>query len=405
MATMEDRLFPKPADLLLVEIAVRIQLSPRRHRQATERYQRVADWLERDGSPLKDRVSQLYPQGSMAIGATILSRDSEDRYDIDIAAELATPQDTSPKAILDTLYQVVKGDPASPYFDMTRRRSRCVTIKYAEMHLDLTPMVRRLSTPERESWIFENRRETPTAERQLIANPYGFAEWFNDRTHRDKDPFADTFRSMAMSYDTLAADLEPVPEHEQVENKSQPTIVLQLIKQWRNVQYQGIEDKGPPSVLLSRFVPDSSNPRLPLSKDLELTAARMADFLESHNRLDQQVTNPVCEQDVLSDRWRVGSPEAAIFVSNLRHFSSEIGRLNSGVDLSESKKILADLFGEYPTRDAMARYGERVGQAVRKSQTSHRRVTAGVLIPTSSQARPRNANPTRPHRFHRPTDF
>ena len=116
MATMEDRLFPKPADLLLVEIAVRIQLSPRRHRQATERYQTVAEWLERDRSPLKDRVSQLYPQGSMAIGATILSRDSEDRYDIDIAAELATSQDSSPKAILDTLYQAVKGDPSLPIF-------------------------------------------------------------------------------------------------------------------------------------------------------------------------------------------------------------------------------------------------------------------------------------------------
>ena len=341
----------------------------------------------------------------MAIGATILSRKSNDRYDIDIASELILPQDTSPKYVLDILFQIVKGEPHSRYYYMTRRRSRCVTIEYSDMHVDLTPMIRRPGTPEREGWIFENRKETPSVEKRLIANPYGFAEWFNERTHRDGDPFADAFRYIAKSYDIAYADQEPVPEHEDVENKSQPTIVLQLIKQWRNVLYQRVEDKGPPSVLLSRIVAETSNPMLPLSNDLALTARKMADFIERHRLARQPITNPVCPEDVLTDRWQIDRPEAQVFIDRLRYFELEIRRLTSGCDVSEAKKILSTLFGEYPTRDAVDRYGQRVGEAIRSNQTSHNRVTAGVVVPVGSQARPRNLRPTQPHEFHKPPEL
>ena len=404
MATSVYGPLTKQTDQLLAEIAARIQLSPSRHGQAIQRYQTVAKWLEREGSPLRDKVSLLYPQGSMAIGATILSRNSEDRYDIDIAAELLLPQDVSPKLALDTLYQTIKGNPGSQYYSMTRRRSRCVTIEYAEMHLDVTPMVRRPHTPDLESWIFENRKETPTEELRLAANPYGFAEWYNKLTHIVDDPFADAFRFLAKSYDTLEAEVEPVPDHEQMENKSQPTIVLQLTKQWRNVQYQGQEDKGPPSVLLSRIVAESSNPRLPLSKDLELTAQRVADYIESHGRKHDPITNPVCDEDILTDRWKVDGTEAVAFVLKLREFSSKLSRLNAGCDVSEAKGILGRLFGEYPTRDAVNRYGERVGQAIQDNRASHQKVTAGIVVPVAPETRSRNARSTRQHQFHTPPE-
>ncbi len=404
MATRVYRPLTSQTDQLLAEIAARIQLSPSRHRQATQRYQTVAKWLEREESPLRDKVSLLYPQGSMAIGATILSRNSEDRYDIDIAAELLLPQDVSPKLVLDTLYQAIKGKPGSQYYDMTRRRSRCVTIEYAEMHLDVTPMVRRPFTPERESWIFENRKETPAKQVRLVANPFGFSEWYNERTHMADDPFADAFRFLAKSYDTLEADAEPVPDHEQPENKSQPTIVLQLVKQWRNVQHQGNEDKGPPSVLLSRIVAESSNPRLPLCKDLEFTAVRVADYIEAQGMKHEPITNPVCDEDILTDRWKVDGPEATVFVRKLRAFSPEISRLNAGCDVSEARDILARLFGEYPTREAVNRYGERVGQAIQDNRAAHRKVSAGVVVPAVALSQPRNTRPTRPHQFHTPPE-
>ena len=72
MVTTNDRPLTRQTDQLRPRLQPVVQLSPSRYQQATERYQTVADWLERDGSPLKGKVAQLYPQGSMAIGAAIL---------------------------------------------------------------------------------------------------------------------------------------------------------------------------------------------------------------------------------------------------------------------------------------------------------------------------------------------
>lgn len=47
------------------------------------------------------------------------------------------------------------------------------------MHIDITPAVRRFGTPDRESWIFHDQSNVRYGEsKRLIANPYGFAEWF-----------------------------------------------------------------------------------------------------------------------------------------------------------------------------------------------------------------------------------
>ena len=64
---------------LLIRTAIRIELPPSLHGLAVERYDAVRNHIERDGSPLKDRVRLFYPQGSMAIRATIRSRKRERR--------------------------------------------------------------------------------------------------------------------------------------------------------------------------------------------------------------------------------------------------------------------------------------------------------------------------------------
>ncbi len=44
----------------------------------------VREYIERDASPLGGLVRMFYPQGSMAIRATIRSRKREDGFDIDL---------------------------------------------------------------------------------------------------------------------------------------------------------------------------------------------------------------------------------------------------------------------------------------------------------------------------------
>src|SRR6516162_8646490 len=115
-----------PLDALLADVAIRIQLSATDHGKAQSRNRVINDHLEREGSLLRGHVNLLYPQGSMAIGATIASRLRTDEFDIDAMAELAIPATTSPQVALDLLFHSVRGERGSRYYDMVERRTRCV---------------------------------------------------------------------------------------------------------------------------------------------------------------------------------------------------------------------------------------------------------------------------------------
>ena len=64
----------EPVDVLLADVAIRIQLSRTDYRKAEERYHALSEWIDLQGSPLAGRAALVYPQGSMAICATIAWR-------------------------------------------------------------------------------------------------------------------------------------------------------------------------------------------------------------------------------------------------------------------------------------------------------------------------------------------
>lgn len=79
-------------DILLADIAIRLQLSQAAYAKAVDRYEAIRKWIEREGSPVAGLVDLFYPQGSMAIGATIASRVTNDEHDLDIVVELRVPR-------------------------------------------------------------------------------------------------------------------------------------------------------------------------------------------------------------------------------------------------------------------------------------------------------------------------
>ncbi len=162
---------------MLAEIALRIQLSPTDHGKAVGRYETVSDWIDRPDSPLCGLVELTYAQGSMAIDATIARCSDRDEYDIDAMAQLGLPRDTDPEIALSLLETSIRGERGSRYYNMTTRRTRCVTIEYADgMHLDVTPAILLPDLIERTSFIFHFKPEDPREPKlRLHANPYGFA--------------------------------------------------------------------------------------------------------------------------------------------------------------------------------------------------------------------------------------
>ena len=278
-----------PADILLADVAIRVQLSRTDYNKAVQRYQTINDWIERDESPLKDRVELFYAQGSMAIGATIASKLKTDEFDIDVVAQLDLPTNVSPKEVLDLLHEAIRGEPGSRYYWKTKRRTRCVTVDYSEdMHLDVTPTLRMRGTPELQSWIFHHRAEAPQEPSYpLSANPYGFAEWFKANTPLDYD-FADIFEKRAEEHERTRifaeADSEPVPQQEPPFRKSKAVIVLQLLKRWRNVQYDTRSGRRPPSIMIAKLVAEAANNTSRLSEELLLQATVYAVLLPPATR-------------------------------------------------------------------------------------------------------------------------
>jgi hypothetical protein len=69
---------PEVIDLLLADIAIRVQLSKTDYDKAVARFGVMQDWIDRTGSPLRGLVSLIYPQGSMAIGSTVARASDRD---------------------------------------------------------------------------------------------------------------------------------------------------------------------------------------------------------------------------------------------------------------------------------------------------------------------------------------
>jgi len=59
--------FDDVRDILLTDVAIKIQLSPSLYRLAVERMDTLATWLDREGSELAGLVTLLYAQGSMSV--------------------------------------------------------------------------------------------------------------------------------------------------------------------------------------------------------------------------------------------------------------------------------------------------------------------------------------------------
>ena len=194
-------------DLLLKLTAIRVELRPSQHRLACERKAAVEAHLQRADSPLRDRITLFYQQGSMAIGATIRAKRREDGYDIDIVVEVSPLHSLLPNDLLDLLYRAVRGERGSRYYDCTERQTRCVTIHYADgMHLDLTPTILVSELNPRKSVLPHAHPERPRHEDRMVpTNSYGFASEFNARNPIDLS-FADSYAEPAARNEGIVAE-------------------------------------------------------------------------------------------------------------------------------------------------------------------------------------------------------
>lgn len=360
-------------ELLLAETAIRIELPPSQHRLAVERYEAIRKHIERDGSPLRDKVRIFYPQGSMAIRATILSRKRADGFDIDIVAELILPHSTAPAAVLDILFAAINGPPGSQYHGMVERQTRCVTVYYSDgMHLDITPTLLLAELDPRLSHLFHAKKEEPvSAHRQLRMNSFAFCEWANGKTPIDLT-FEEAYRRRALAFDARReradADAKPVPAHSTKEGgKSAKIVALQLLKRNRNLRYEKRSGRLPPSVMLAKLAAETTTPGASIAWALDAISAKVFDALEEADRAGVlvDVRNPRCEDERFTDRWPEDRQAQRLYIEDLRLFRTQLANLMSAqFSLPQKRDLLVAMFGVGPAQSVIDEYVDTLGRAV-----------------------------------------
>lgn len=354
-----------PADVMLADVAVRIQLSPTDYQRAVQRYKSMNEWLDREDSALHGLVENFYAQGGFAIGATTARHSHDEDFDIDAMAQLALSPKVDPETALALLHKSIKGEKGSRYYHMAERKTRCSTVNYTGMHLDVTPCVRIAGLSEKSSFIFHSKPENPHEPKlTLFANPYGFAEWFKTMTPTDT-AFGQFFESRSLDYERgrmslLAEDAEPVPDQLPAYRKSVAVIGLQLRKRWRCLAYDKRHPKlrRPPSVLLSYYTAANANRTQSLTDELIYQSECLISDLENAGARGRtiHIVNPACSQDILTDRWPANVAEQQTFVNELRGFVAAMRKLKQGLSLPDMQRVLEELFGERAGRDAVNKY-------------------------------------------------
>jgi Second Messenger Oligonucleotide or Dinucleotide Synthetase domain len=373
-------------DVLLADVAIRIQLPPSSYQLATDRVAKLATWLDRADSSLKDGVSLVYPQGSMAINATIGSCLDRDEFDIDTIAQLVPQPGRSPQQALDQLYLAIKGAKGSRYHEMVQRNTRCITVLYADMHVDLTPAELIPGGEPRLSVIFHHRPEEPASSgRRVIANPFGFAEWFNYVTPRSAS-FEAFYEAQSRTMDRVFvakdAAVEDIPDQTPAYRKPPAVVALQLIKRFRNVRYESRKGRRPPSVMLARLIAESGSPRGKPFDELLFQARKLENYFAEHQRSNTlvRVVNPRCSEDVFTDRWPTSLDEQQMFLTDLVYFRSQLQQLEQGADLEKISTVFSTLFGETVSRSVITKFADRSGQTIATGQLRSERGTGRIDI-------------------------
>ncbi|WP_160004743.1 nucleotidyltransferase [Rhizobium sp. 18055] len=383
--------FLDPADRILAEIAVSIQLPPSLHAKAVGRYEAVRKHLEATASFYGD-IEHFYPQGSMAIDATISTRGTDDEYDIDIIAQVGGRFRTmSP---LDVLLTLERGLVDCHGLKVTRQ-TRCITLHYADnMHLDISPVIRDYGYPDRQSHIMHAKGPNASSEDcRVPTNAYAFVEWYKRNTPNEtvvRDAFQKRWQeTMGFAAD---ADVDNVPDQTHFGVKSMATLALQLVKRYRNIRYDDPRRTGrmPPSVMLAYYAAKTSRPGQKLTDALiGLCNSMVVDIAFASARgLKLHMTNPEYSDDVFTDRWPESVQQQNLFASDLRELVGELELLRAHkADLNQMPEWLRNTFGDRVVTSVIDRIAKTNGAAI-KTSTQRYTSAGGLLAGGSALATP-----------------
>jgi hypothetical protein len=365
MLTMTLDGFTTKLDGWLRPICEKLQLGESRHEMADSRYKSVGDWLDCEGSSLKQFQPSIYPQGSLAIGTTVKPLTRQE-FDLDFVLELQLNLDyfRNPILLLNLLEARLREH--RTYAGMLERKNRCVRLIYADdFYMDILPAVPAgcgsegcLKVPDRKAQGWKD------------SNPKGFVYWFNSRgriIHTDS-------RQQA-----------PLPAHETLDEKSTLQCAVQLLKRWRDIYFIEMQDLAPVSIVLTtlagRHYQGEESVEEAVTGILDGILRDIARCVPGQRLV---VLNPANLEEDLSERWNELRSYKA-FIEGIKQLQCDWQVLCSTSGIDNICTMLKTLFGEQPTNEVFA-------ERARRFESNRKLGNAAVITGAGSIA-------VRPHTF------
>lgn len=163
-----------------------VNLRPARLQQLNDRVTAVENFLAKVDHPVGENFLGLIPQGSFAQRTIINPVGDRDEFDADVLLDMNEVDGWDADDYVDELYKALRT--SGTYRDMVNRRSRCVTVDYANaFHIDVVPYL----TRHDERYI--TNRSTNEYER---TDPEAFNAWLDEQNRLSRGRLTKVIRLM-----------------------------------------------------------------------------------------------------------------------------------------------------------------------------------------------------------------
>ena len=355
---------------LLRAIAESLDIPESLREKATQRYQAVGEWLDREGGPLKAYRPEIYAQGSFRLGTVTKPITDADDYDIDLVCELQRNKTelTQEKLKADVGKELVAYADAHSMNSRPEGGRRCWTMVYADgvsFHMDILPAI-----PDDDDFKSGLVRAGIPHEcaRFAIAitddehpdygaysndwprsNPKGYGSWFQNRMRVRQDDAKR--RLVAME---KYAKVEDVPDYA-VQTPLQQAV--QILKRHRDVMFEHDQDDRPISIIITTLAAHAYDNEADLADALRSIIHGMPQYIVTRKGITW-VPNPVNPMENFADKWEQHPQREQKFNTWLDRVRSDINNILDAAEDDRAEDLLQRALGKGITKTASARISE-----------------------------------------------
>jgi hypothetical protein len=334
---------------VLERICQRLELTETQFQTAKSRYESTGAWLAQSNDPVL-QSSEIYPQGSTAIGTTIKPV-GRNEHDVDLINLLvgATP-DTPPALVKKVVGDRLRAN--GRYATILTELQRCWCLSYAnEFHLDITPAIRNPDCPNGGELVPDKALKAWKA-----SNPKGFRDKFLARAKLQA-----TF--LVKSEGRVAADAQIAPFPTKSAFKGVLPRTIQLAKRHRDIAFEKLDRRHAPlSVIVTQLAGRSyeyciRHFTFESELDLLLTTLRlMTTFIEKEiigGREHYFVWNETTVGENFAEKWNSEPERARAFYWWHRKVVADFERLLEFEGMDALAAEMSETLGDDLVRSVM----------------------------------------------------